>query len=591
MDISADILGAIEGYSACWRPPAGGLAGWVVAIDPLGGGSSEPAARRGDDAALLTAAVLFHFIQQAGGVPRLTRADDAPRRPESLADLGPCDVCVAIACTSAADEPAHLVPMRIAPGSTSPTSRGLADTMARVLHVTADPAPPPIAASSASAFTAPDGTSAVVRCQLAWTRSNAGNGSGADATAPHRACAQGICAALLEFAATPDGSAISRRRTCDAHADGHPDTAAPLPVPRFVDRPEQAELVAAARRIWPDGPLPVEQAAWFCEMWCATVLSDRSFVHFRPQIAVENSTVVIRGATNVAGMRHTLESALRALGIASARSEMRLLPEEGRLGDARFGVCVAAMALTYAEPAESAGVRTQLLYGEPLHLLDRDAGFLLAHADDGYWGWVRESAVRTISADRFSALVKANRAVVVRDLDVGGRRIPRGAALPFAFADDTRVKLSLPDGAEIDVAAHDVRAFDHTAEAHERVQRALALLHTPYVFGGVSPLGLDCSGMAQTLADQTGVSMPRDAAQQFPSGKLVATRWHREGIRCGDWLYFVNACGRIYHVALAMTPTHFIHSGPPEVRIDSLDPADRLYSAARAANFLAARRW
>jgi cell wall-associated NlpC family hydrolase len=203
---------------------------------------------------------------------------------------------------------------------------------------------------------------------------------------------------------------------------------------------------------------------------------------------------------------------------------------------------------------------------------------------------VRADCARIMSEADFSRYTSADRAILLRDLCIDGVRLPAGAALPFEFSVNGRVALTAPDGERFEVSAGDVRAYDTRADAEERVQRALALLHRPYVYGGVSALGLDCSGLVQTLTSQAGLSLPRDAAQQFPTGRLVATRWRRDSIRLGDLLYFINACGRIYHVGIALDESHFIHSGPPEVKIDSLKAGDRLYSAGRDCTFLAARR-
>ncbi|MBN2447464.1 MAG: hypothetical protein JXO22_12100, partial [Phycisphaerae bacterium] len=74
------------------------------------------------------------------------------------------------------------------------------------------------------------------------------------------------------------------------------------------------------------------------------------------------------------------------------------------------------------------------------------------------------------------------------------------------------------------------------------------------------------------------------------AGRLVATRWRRDNILAGDLLFFINTCGRIFHVAIAISPTHYVHSAPPEVQINSLVPGDRLYSGYRERAFFAAKR-
>jgi hypothetical protein len=342
--------------------------------------------------------------------------------------------------------------------------------------------------------------------------------------------------------------------------------------------------------VWLVGDLPIERAAWFCDMYLRTTLSDRSMVYLEPRVSVDGDTVVVGGATNIAIMRETLADALRAVGVAKVRNEMRVLPEDGNLGDQRYGVCIAPTALTFGEPSEAGNLCSQLLYGEPLLLLDRDQGYFLLHGGDGYVGWVREECVRVVPADEFKRYTSARQGVLLRDVETDDRRVVQGASLPIAAAKSDKLTLMLPEGGTFDVGAADVRVDDDSPAAAERINRALALLCRPYVFGGVSPLGLDCSGLVRNVCAQTGLTMARDAYQQFLHGRLVATRWHRDGIQPGDLLYFISNSGKIFHVGIALSRTHFVHSAPPEVQINSFDKGDRLYSEYRDETFFAAKR-
>ena len=401
-----------------------------------------------------------------------------------------------------------------------------------------------------------------------------------------RSCAVRIYKGIAAFVKSEHEAlhAVRVRRFPDAKSSSA------QPVPLHPDRPPPQKLVRAARRIWPDGNLPAAKAAWYCRMFRRAALSDRTMVYLEPEVTVDGEAVVVGGATNVAYLREALAVALRSVGVENVRDEMRLLPEDGRLGEQRFGACVAAMALTFNRPSEAAGVQTQLLYGEPLLLLDRDASYYLVHGSDGYWGWVRQECVRTMTADEFKRYMAAGRAVLLRDLELSDRRVVRGSTLRIASVEGSAATLMHPDGTTFAVAADDVRVIDGANLATERITQALTLLHRPYVFGAVSPLGMDCSGMVRNVSAQTGLAVGRDAAQQFLHGKLVATRWYRDGIRPGDYLYFIDTSGKIFHTGLAISPTHFVHCSAPEVQISSLKKGDRLYSDHWDRTFLAAKR-
>lgn len=547
---------AIESFEPSQFPPPDELRGLVIVVDPVGGGATDPAQRRRDDQSLMTAAHLFHHLQRAGAVPRLTRADDRPPPGSNAGTAG----ALVRRCDEAKCH--FIVSIESAPNS-PPDAPSLTATWLDDLEGTGIPGGKMVLSSPAPS----------------WTE--------AKRMAYPRDCAVEIYRAIVGYVARQRENLEQRRL---ARWPDLAPTAGADPVPRYPDREPSDRLVRTARGVWPDGDLPIEKAAWFCRVFRRTTLSDRTVVYLEPHVTLDGETVVLGGATNVPYLRDTLATALRAVGVEKVRNEMRILPEDGRLNGARFGVCVAPMALTFNGSADSAGVQTQLLYGEPLLLLDRDAGYYLVHGGDGYWGWVLESCVRVMPADEFKRYIAADPAVLLRDLELGGRRVVQGSTLPVASRSGDRVTLLHPDGTTSEVAARDVRVTDNSKDVETRLERALSLLHRPYVFGGVSPIGMDCSGLVRNVCGQTGLAMARDAAQQFLHGRLVATRWYRDNIRPGDLLFFVDVSGKIFHVGIAITPTHFVHCSPPEVQIGSLQEGDRLYTEHYTRRFLAAKR-
>jgi cell wall-associated NlpC family hydrolase len=119
---------------------------------------------------------------------------------------------------------------------------------------------------------------------------------------------------------------------------------------------------------------------------------------------------------------------------------------------------------------------------------------------------------------------------------------------------------------------------------------------TPYLWGGRSPYGYDCSGLAQTFWGFMGVPIPRDADQQFRAGKIVKGK-----PRPGDLLFFggddsdlVDARHqRITHVAISLGGDDLIHAngGSWNIAYNSLDPASPIYRADLHKSFAGARRY
>ncbi len=565
----------IDSYQPAWMPPAGELKGLVVILDPLGGGAAAADDRIRDDLALKTGAHLYHLVRQAGGASVMTRADD---RPLWTVEGGPraalADICrqhkADIMLTIGFDRGKTV---RAVPFADDPVSLALAEALAPASDKSpVNPRGELSVPGVAVWFSIPDDSTAAGR-----------------RGAFHRECAETLYKALAQ-AADRNREAL---RLAPRGPDDDTEPADADSVPHYPRPSLNRRLAAAARRVWPEGSLPVEKAAWFCDLYCRTNLSDRTIVYLKPEVRVDGQTVIVGGATNQAILRDTLADALKAAGIANVRNEMKLLPEEGRLGDRRFGVCVAPMALTFAEPSESAPLQTQVLYGEPLFLLDHDAarGYYLLHGADGYWGWVRADGVRAMTEAEFGPYAGATPAVLLKTVEAGEQRISCGATLPVARQSDSQVQLLRPDGGFVEVPLADVRILDTAAGAEQRMRSALEFLYVPYVFGALSSAGLDCSGLVRNVNAQAGIAVSRDAAQQVLAGRLVAPRWYPNGIRPGDYLFFLDRTGKIYHVGIAMTPTHFVHAAPPEVKINSLKEADRLFSKYRAESFLGAKRW
>ena len=345
---------------------------------------------------------------------------------------------------------------------------------------------------------------------------------------PHRRMAEAIFRGLAAFAAK--GTPASQ-----------PSVEGGAPVPYYPLMRENAAIRRLVTAVCPERDLKPARAAWFCDLLTRMGFSDRTNVYFDYNVTVEGDAVTITGATAVPHLRGFLEDGLHRAGVENVTTRMRLLPEESDLGEQLFGICSAEAAMTFAKPAESAPPQSQLLERERVFLIDRREGYFLTLAQDGYWGWVRGDSIRVVDQAEFAASL--------------GKRTPAQEEL-----------------------------------IEEQVTGALMMLDMPYVFGGRAQCGLDCSGFVGGLEAVGGEYLARDAAQQYVSGRLVATRWYRDELSPGDRIYFINDVGKIFHAGLMLDGSHFVHCSPPCVQISSLRPGDRLYGEHWDRDFLGARR-
>jgi hypothetical protein len=595
VSLEATVAKAIDEFTPPWKPPENELGGWIIGIDPACGGS-VPAERACDELGLLTAAHLYQLALSAGGVPILTRADlpqcppepgDAERRARTIQE-SKCDLCVSVRYEPG--DGGGAVYAGEQPG-TDNRGRLLGECMRSSLGdefqwVTAD------AVAHRSI------------CQLLLAGADAGRGD-VPACEVRLACPDRITAGDKRFQAVAQANArllytgISKfvaehLGTPPASGAPKPDAGSAATATRVPDVPRsslQSRLRRLGRSIWPDGRLPDDKLDWFCRMFTRIHVTDRSLIHVETSASVEEGVVVLRGATNAPSVVAGLLQALGGVGVSPIRNQVRTLPDRAKLGDELFGACRVTSALTTDRPADRSGLQTQLLFGEPAFLLDRTEAYYLLHAGDGYWGWASAEAIEPMTAERFSAYLRHPRGAILEDVHRDRVHIPRGGRVPVVRTDaDQRVVL-LPDGATLTLRAAAVRLDDNSADAAAaRVRAALDLVGAPYIFGGRSASGLDCSGLVTNVWARAGDQAARDAWQQAFAGSLVATRWFRQAIQPGDQVLFMDPTGKINHTGVAISATHVVHAAPPSVQIGSLNSGDRLYDARLDRDFFMAKR-
>ncbi|MHC4609142.1 MAG: C40 family peptidase [Planctomycetota bacterium] len=588
---------AIQEFTPCRKPPPRELRGLTVAIDPAGGNAADPEARASHDLSLLTAAHLHQLIALAGGTAVLTRLDDSQRAGSSPSSVGRriqlvhesgCALCVSIRYAGTA-QGATVHAVHGSGAEADQPGACLAECLRSALNadvIELDKCPSGDS-EFLRAFDAAGAPGSIQVCEVLF--------GGPHPVSPLAAQSrirclenasrlyEGIKRFHIENQSTPGRGTV---RTRDA-----PDAREPILLHDVSTAETSAERRRLGRFIWPDGRLPSERVEWFCRMFGRLAVTARSLVYFDVSASVREDVVILGGKTNAPPLSETLEDALRGVGIEQIRNEIRTLPDEGRLGKHMFGVCRVASALTTDRPDNGGGAQTQLLFGEPVFLLDRTDDHCLLHAGDGYWGWVRREAVQSMKADEFDEWMRHPRGIVLADVEVGPVRIPRGSIVALASTESNGRVLLLPDRSQLTVPASVITTNDsESAKSSGRARAALELLYIPYVFGGRSPAELDCSGLVANVWAITGHHVARDAWQQALAGSLVATRWRREGIRAGDQLFFIGPTGQIDHTGVAIDATHVVHAAPPYVQIGSLNPGDRLYDPRLDREFFMAKR-
>jgi len=233
-------------------------------------------------------------------------------------------------------------------------------------------------------------------------------------------------------------------------------------------------------------------------------------------------------------------------------------------------------------PDHRAELGSQLLLGETVRLLDARprAGWRhVRNAADGYEGWVRDWGLVSAAGARVRRWERAARARVVAPWALVTARPDAGVAVgPLFFASRViagrarlgRREVELPDGRRGWVAA---AALAGVADPPPSiVERVGSLLGTPYLWGGRTSAGLDCSAFVQLVLAEQGVAMPRDASDQYVACEPLRAA---ETALEGDLAFFAAPRRPAGHVGLALGDGYFVHSRGT-VRIASVNPDNAL---------------
>jgi cell wall-associated NlpC family hydrolase len=317
---------------------------------------------------------------------------------------------------------------------------------------------------------------------------------------------------------------------------------------------------------------------------------DRLFAFDVRAVPSDRGVVELHGHIEFPETRRALTKYLSALGFL-VEDRLIALPAED-LGERIFGLVKVSHSLGYDRPSGRRRVETDCLLGEPLYLLRETSGQLLVHSGEGYLSYVDSADVLRVDGAEFARYVRGTSVRMVSDHRLpSGLTAPAGARLKWISADGQTVNAELPTGETVELPAKacEVRG-EPTARLDAIIENSRRLLGTPYLWGGRTSEGVDCSGLVQIGYATAGLHLPRDSYQQFYVGRLSATRWHTAGLRRGDTLYFLGNDGKIRHTGIYLGNDRYLHAVEPVVRINSFNPQHEDYEPRRHASFAFAKR-
>jgi len=229
-----------------------------------------------------------------------------------------------------------------------------------------------------------------------------------------------------------------------------------------------------------------------------------------------------------------------------------------------FGICNLAIIPLRFEPSDKSEIVSQVLFGEHFEILEQLKQWSKIKLQyDDYEGWVDSKQYQIVSESEYNQL--SEDAIVLNADLVEYITAPNNLLLPITLG----ASLSFLSHGDINTSNYNFEGTKISGIKSKNclLNTAFMFLNAPYLWGGKTPFGVDCSGFTQMVYKLNGYKLMRDASQQSKQGEALSFIEESEP---GDLAFFDNEEGNIIHVGIIMDDNYIIHASG-KVRIDRLD--------------------
>jgi len=334
---------------------------------------------------------------------------------------------------------------------------------------------------------------------------------------------------------------------------------------------------------------------------------DKRVAIYQVSIKPKNKQLLLTGETNLPEALSQFKQELTEKNYTFTDS-VQMLPD-GALGELRFAVVNNSVANLRSEGKHAAELATQALLGTPLKVLKTNGDFYLVQTPDHYISWVDHGGIKLMGAYDYEQWMASPKIIYmqtygyvfsdekrferVADLVLGSILKITGQDEDFYFVQFPDGRTGLVDKKEAMLFADWLGNLQPGPELIEKYSREL--MGVPYLWGGTSAKGLDCSGFTKTVYLMNGFIIPRDASQQIFAGKIVDPDLKFEGLEIGDLMFFGNKATpdkkqKVTHVGIWLGNGEFIHASK-QVRVSSVNQGSPLFDKANVDKYLGSRRY
>jgi len=341
---------------------------------------------------------------------------------------------------------------------------------------------------------------------------------------------------------------------------------------------------------------------------------DKRTAFFQTEVQAGTSLVIYIETTELNAITE-LKALLKQAQLPVTLHEKNLPDQE--LGEAVYGIANLSVCNNRVMPGHPAEMATQTLLGTPVQILKAEKRYYLVRTPDNYISWTEAAGITQMNRTDFQKWQAADKLVFNEQsgqayAEPAKKALPvsdlvKGNILQVSGKKKKYYKVSFPDNRTGYILVKQTVPYakwvsQPNPDAEQILNTGKTLIGVPYLWGGTSTKGVDCSGFTKTCFFLNGIIIPRDASQQALAGEKVDIYEHDtisiakclQTLQPGDLLFFAagknrSANPRVTHTAIYMGNGEFIQSSG-SVRINSLVAGVPLYDEHEAKTLVSARR-